>query len=464
MTDFETNGSTTGGETPSIASRYNGAVVIIPTRNRPDLAINAIRSVLRPSTRDVQVLVSDNSTEPQEMVQLERFCEQLRDSRLRYIKPPQPLAMTAHWDWAIHQAFELYEANHFIYLTDRMIFKTGEMKKLLRLAAHNPDKVIMYDHDRIADDESPIRIDQNPWTGKLFEIPSSRLLRLSSQMVLSPLPRMLNCIVPRCVLNDIEARFGNVFGSIAPDFNFCYRCLEIEASVLYWDKYPIAHYGLQRSNGASAAKGVTTRDSADFLAQLGKIKVNYAVPIPEITTVGNAIIHEYCVIQQETGSPKFPELNRAKYLEYLARETAQTQNPELRAQRLQVLKSHGWEEQDAQHSERKIGGENLYQQARRGVNQDESQEPAPTSPQGLSVSRLLNAVRWRYEKIRYLVDEKFGEPKHKPAWLFLRRYLGVRPPQNNGFVFDSVEQAIAYMNRFPRPREATLHRKDFLVD
>ena len=75
---------------------------------------------------------------------------------------------------------------------------------------------------------------------------------------------MLNCIVPRRVFENISARFGNVFTSIAPDFNFCFRCLDLEDSILFYDKSPLFHYALDRSNGASASRGESTADTDDF--------------------------------------------------------------------------------------------------------------------------------------------------------------------------------------------------------
>lgn len=44
------------------AMSYGGLIVIIPTRDRPDLAQDAIGSVLSQPDCEVQVLVSDNST------------------------------------------------------------------------------------------------------------------------------------------------------------------------------------------------------------------------------------------------------------------------------------------------------------------------------------------------------------------------------------------------------------------
>jgi hypothetical protein len=128
-----------------------------------------------------------------------------------------------------------------------------------------PDKVITYNQDRIVDHVRPIRVDHYPSTAKLWEVPTERLSWLVSQGAFHHgLPRMLNCIVPRALFDRFKTRFGNVFASIAPDFNFCFRCLDLEDTILFLDKSPMFHYALNRSNGASVSRGEMTADNADF--------------------------------------------------------------------------------------------------------------------------------------------------------------------------------------------------------
>src|SRR5687768_2434203 len=199
-------------------------VVVVPTRNRAEIAKNAIRSVLDERLDGVQIMVSDNSTAEPDREELARFCAALDDSRVRYVRPPESLAMPAHWEWAIEEALAFYDADHFTYLTDRMMFKTSGLKEVVHAADRYPDKVISYNQDRIVDHVRPIHVDHYPSTGKLWEVPTERLSWLVSRAALHHgLPRMLNCIVPRAVFDRFKTRFGNVFASIAPDFNFCFR-------------------------------------------------------------------------------------------------------------------------------------------------------------------------------------------------------------------------------------------------
>lgn len=331
---------------------YKGVVVVVPTRNRAQIAMNAIRSVLDESVENVHVLVSDNSTVDSDREALAAFCASLKDTRLRYMRPPQSLAMPEHWEWAIGQALSTYNVDHFIYLTDRMMFKRGGLKEVLELAALYPHKVISYNHDRIVDHVKPIRVEHYPSTAMLWEVPTERLSWLVSQSVLHHcLPRMLNCIVPRAVFDRIRARFGNVFASIAPDFNFCFRCLDVEESILFFDKSPFFHYALNRSNGASVSRGEMTPDNADFTANLpvdSSIR-NYATPIPRLNTAVNAVFNEYLIYKQETQSPRFFELDFEKYLATNAIEVQEVTDPYLRAEMNALLEQHGYHDETSDH-------------------------------------------------------------------------------------------------------------------
>lgn len=389
---------------------YKDTVIVVPTRNRAAIAMNAIRSVLEQPVDNIQVLVSDNSTIESERTVLASFCSAQKDPRLRYLRPPQSLSMSSHWEWAMQEALQFYRASHFLYLTDRMMFRTDALTDLLNIAALYPTKIISYNHDRIIDSKQPIRVQQYPASGKLLEVTTERLSYLYSQAVLHlALPRMLNCLVPREILERIRLRFGNIFCSISPDFVFCCRCLDMEDSILFYDKSPIFHYALNRSNGASVTRGEMTPDNADFTSNLpvaNSIR-NYATPIPQLITAVNAVFNEYFLYQQQTTSSRFFEVNLQKYLNANAEEIAEVVDPSLRAAMLELLISNGYQETDERQN-------------------------AETPKKG-AVERLSS-------KVNRVVTAPFTTP----AWLFMARRFGLRPPGENRFQFDSIEAAIDY--------------------
>jgi glycosyltransferase involved in cell wall biosynthesis len=389
---------------------YTGTVVIVPTRNRSAIAMNAIRSVLDEPLGNVRVMVSDNSTSETEREALRAFCAERGDARLRYVRPPEPVAMAAHWQWAIEQALSFYPVSHFTYLTDRMMFRTGALAEALKLTALYPDKIISYNMDRIDDHARPIRVVQYPATQKLLEIETLDLSRLLSQAVFhAGLPRMLNCIVPRDVFGRMQARFGDVFSSIAPDFRFCCRVLESEETILYYDKSLLFHYAQDRSNGATVSRGEVSADNVDFAANLpvDNSRRNYATPIPELITAVNAVFNEYLVFKQETNSPRFFDVDLDKYLRANAEEIRQFGDEQLRREMLALLVAKGFrEDRDAP-------------------------EPARAD--------LTFPARLGFKLKRVATS---GSTTN--AWLFAARTFGIAPPGENSFEFVTLADAIDY--------------------
>ena len=403
---------------------YTGTVVVVPTRNRSAIAMNAIRSVLDEPPEDVQVMVSDNSTSELEREALAAFCSARGDARLRYVRPPEPLAMSAHWQWAIEHALAFYQASHFTYLTDRMMFRMRALQEALKLATLYPNKIISYNMDRIVDHVRPIRVEQYPATQKLLEIETLDLSRSLSQSVFhAGLPRMLNCIVPREVFGRMHERFGNVFSSIAPDFRFCCRVLEMEETILYYDKSLLFHYALDRSNGASVSRGEASSDTEDFAANLpvDNSRRNYATPIPQLITAVNAVFNEYLAFKQEMGSPRFFDIDLRKYLAANAEEVRQFTDEKLRAEMLALLVEHGYRET-------------------RNASERERAEISFQERLGFKLKRVATSS------------------STTNAWLFAARRFGIEPPGENSFEFATLEDAIDYARNFSRgnvrPRRA----------
>jgi glycosyl transferase family 2 len=405
-------------------------VVVIPTRNRAHLAINAIRSVIDQPVEQLQILVSDNSTEESECRQLAHFCEEAGDSRLQYARPPEPLAMSAHWDWAMGEALRLYDASHFIYLTDRMMFRKDALKDVVALANVYPDRILSYNHDRIIDDKKPVRLEQYPASEKLLEVDTLRLSWLYSQSQFShALPRMLNCIVPRQIIERLREQFQTVFSSIAPDFNFCCRCLEIEPTILYYDRSPLFHYALDRSNGASVTRGEMTVDNADFTANLPveKSRQNYATPIPQLITSVNCVFNEYFIFKHETNSSRFFEVDLQKYLRANAEEIKEVIDPRVRSRMRALLIEHGLQENpNGLAGDAVSSGQGLRQAAR-------------------SFLKNLTGVRGRAA----------SSSQRKLAQLLTARNDNAKLPEEINTEFSDLDQAIDYARNVSRGNFST---------
>jgi hypothetical protein len=317
--------------------------LVIPTRNRADLARAALGSVLDQGAGDVRVLVSDNSTDPAERDSLAASTESLEAGDVEYVRPPEPLAMTAHWEWAMGRALAYPGTTHVGFLTDRMVLRHGCLPVLEGLVRRHPGQVITYDHDELLDHSQPIRLLQHEWSGRLLRIKAQHLADLGAHGEFPYcLPRMLNCVVPREVVEAVRERFGSVFDSISPDFCFAFRCIDTVESILFYDAACLVHYSLDRSHGYSYARGSATADRQDFVRELGGVRMNASTPLPDFDGIGNAMFNEYFFVLNDSRSRRLSPPPRHAYLAALAGGLSYIDDPQERELALQRLAREGW--------------------------------------------------------------------------------------------------------------------------
>jgi hypothetical protein len=154
-------------------------------------------------------------------------------------------------------------------------------------------------------------------------------------------------------------------------------------------------------------RGERTAASADYLSTIGESPTAFA-PIPEIVTPNNAVISEYCRVRQETGSAKFPPVNRERYLQVVASDIARIRVPEVRREMSEALAAHG----------------------------RVSSRPS-----------LLGLLR-------RVLSLPVARPT-RPFWRFLSRTANLNPPGDAPLMFANRDEAIAHIRTKPRRRHVT---------
>ena len=409
---------------PSRTSPTDQIAILIPTRNRPDLAIHTIESCLKQRHTGYRVIVSDNSTQPDAAAALSEFCDTHNSPVLKYVRPPQPLPMAEHWQWALAYVLDDPLHSHVAVATDRMVFYQGILAEFADVIADNPQAVITYNNDSIIDLELPYRISRRPWTGQLHRIPSHRFLKYSASMRgLYMVPKLLNCVVPRDVFERVAQRFGDYCVSRSPDYAFAYRCLTIEENVLFHDRSIVVHHAFVRSNGTSLSRGVMSVDSHDFVDSQGDNTGLTATPVPEVLVGTNAMVHEYCLVREYLGCGRLPQLDLFSYFDNLFDQVAAMENPQLQARYMTILRTE----------EFRLLGENR-------------QRSAETEEGGVAEQRSLG--RHAIENFRGMLKSEFT----KPIWFLMADRFGVKPPNYINFGFPTFAKAMDFADRFPLPQ------------
>jgi hypothetical protein len=390
--------------------------VVVPTRDRASLAVTAVRSVVEQGA-GVRVVVSDNSSRDDEAEHLREACRDLGDAR--YLRPPESLPMQQHWEWAMERAQALDAPTHVAFLTDRMLFRPGSLRTLLGHLERHPDRVVSYNHDQVDDLRRPVRLFQKRGSARVFRIPVRVLVERAARAVpLVYLPRMLNCAVPVAVVDLVRRRFGALFDSLVPDFCFAFRCLAVVDEILYWDWSPLVQYAMDRSRGMTSIRGIANADSLDYVRDLGDTAINAAAPVPGFRTVNNTVVHEYSLVRAQLGRTAWPEVDRGAYLESIAAEVREIENPDVRDEMTRLLERQG---------------------------------PIPSRGSRLLVLRRLKRL-----------TRGLSASPTQPLWRALARRLRIAPPGDNALEFPSLEEALDHARRFPRRARSASHLRFLL--
>lgn len=219
--------------------------IVIPTRNRPELLMFAINSLLDQSNQDFEIIVSDNSSEDLSLVNKKNIAL-LNNPRIVYVRPPSPMAMVDHWNWAIEKAKGFYIS----ILTDRMVFKKEAISFLYNILNFKKPKLLVFSHDKLSGDVAPFTYIKKTGTGDYLKIESTKVFELCCKGIVSRYwPRMLNSVCQKDVLNQIRTNYGEVFSGVAPDYSFCFRALDWLGEYYYIDESLIISAGHKFSNG-----------------------------------------------------------------------------------------------------------------------------------------------------------------------------------------------------------------------
>jgi len=329
-------------------SKFNNLAVIIPTRNRSELAINAINSILEQIEDDIYIIISDNSTEDSHLKKLQDFCKDKSHANLVYIRPTESLPMTKHWDWAVKSILnnaDLANISHFLWIADRNVLVKGAVSQLKNMITKHPDDLIHCDTYCIYDFTTPVKIwVQKDFSRKIIPIKSKDVLHEVYNDVKLPkhgVPITLYSVIPRDVFENLKKKYENVFDSTGPDTCFAFRFLAQYEKYLFYDGPVLIIYNHSLSNCQAYTIGVTNKTASDFSSFFGE-SIYPDSPLPEIQISANVLINDYCFVAKETKSEKFKEININNYLHYLFEHIKSIQNEELKEYYLNILKEKGY--------------------------------------------------------------------------------------------------------------------------
>ena len=282
--------------------------IVIPTRDRPQLILDAVISSVDQQFHSFEVILSDNSSDDKT---LDTLRASGHVSRITCIRPPREMAMPDHWEFATSQA----KGEYVLVLTDRSILKQGALSEISRaLSAYGPGVISVCSWRwSLFDDASGAELPDSNHT----ENPTSRIL--SSQDVVAAfvgpqegypysLPRAMNSCYSAGIAAKIRAQHGRLFFPLSPDFTSAFLMLAHVDQLLYIDTPLFISRGLSSSTGGNAYRS----DATNYLETLELEDWYRYVPI-KASLVENFLFQDFLAMRTMAGGALHVEIDWVEY-------------------------------------------------------------------------------------------------------------------------------------------------------
>lgn len=226
--------------------------IIIPTRNRGYLLKNAIKSALDQDYEDIEVIVSDNSSTDNTKTIFDSFI----NKKLRYVRSDEILSMPDSWEYALNQS----NGEYITCLPDDDVYIFPDIIKrsLEALSVNELDVAVWNICSYFAPDwlnrkrQNLIVIKNSTFRNHI--IPSSVGLKALFDMKQGfPVPKFLNSLCHRDIIENAKRNRGRLFLPTCPDFTAAVAILNQIDKYLFID-WPYYADGVNTaSTGAIAA-------------------------------------------------------------------------------------------------------------------------------------------------------------------------------------------------------------------
>ena len=182
--------------------------IVLPTKDRPELASRAVKSALAQTRGDFEVVVADNGENP-----LRPDSAWMDDPRVR-IHRTGGLIMCDNWQAAFQQA----RGKYVCLIEDKMALTPESLQMAYDAIEHDHLDVLIYS---IGTNNSATRIEDKPI--RIYPIDREELFDAVAQCCLDHYskigPRTLNCVFRRSYAEEVSRRSGRLFRPMSPDYS-----------------------------------------------------------------------------------------------------------------------------------------------------------------------------------------------------------------------------------------------------
>jgi len=281
--------------------------IVIPTKGRANLLVDAIGSVLQQDFSDYELIVSDNFNDERTKQTIDLFKENLH---IRYFRTESELNMPQHWEFATTKA----RGKYVLVLTDRSVLKQHALATINKeLVAHSEIAICSWRwtfFDEISGIETGEATDQRMQGIELLttSFVAQDFTRKSVNYPYS-LPRGLNSCYRTDLAKLIREKHGALFMTMAPDYSSSFLLLAYADEILYINKSLFLSHALNVSTGGISAASTALK----YIESLHLLNPYQYVPI-KAPIVENVMFSDFIMVKEMTnGNLKNVEIDWVEY-------------------------------------------------------------------------------------------------------------------------------------------------------
>jgi hypothetical protein len=217
--------------------------IVVPTRDRPDFVPLVIDALKAQSFRDFEVIVSDNAVRRPFSPDPATF----DGVRFRYVRPPSPVWMCDHWEFAVGHALGRYVG----ILGDRSLLVPSALASVARAIEESAPDAISWSyggymqggrdvmgpgvlHAAYEPYGNPARVAPDEILDYLLAVYSAA--GFGGDHLLEIRGSIYHGVFSSALIEAVRARFGRVFRFYAPDLNAQCAAMQVARSVVHVPK------------------------------------------------------------------------------------------------------------------------------------------------------------------------------------------------------------------------------------
>ena len=225
--------------------------IVIPTKNRPELLRDAIRSVLLQNFDDYELIVSDNFNDERTKKTVDEFKD---NHHLNYIRAESELNIPDHWEFATKNTKGVYT----LILIDRAFLGQGALRDIHDIIIESKEAPVFFWKYGYFDEQKKVLRGEKEEEGAQI-LKSKNLLRnFGSTLDAHYLPRPHVGCYRFDIVQKIKQNIGRLYLPFGPDYTSSLLALAYSDSVIYLPRPLVFFQGASLSSGTQAQVSVVS--------------------------------------------------------------------------------------------------------------------------------------------------------------------------------------------------------------